>query len=145
MTNERAEVRSRVFAEEAAVVEVQALLHELMESKGWSRADLARAMKVSRGRVTQLFSDECTNLTIRLIARAIFALKEELVVSVKSRVAESQQSISASQSDEARCLSAGGSWLTIEDYSPIENTMIANDNILYRLASLGGRKEAMAA
>lgn len=142
MSNERAKMQNRIFAEEAAVVEVQSLIHELMESKGWSRADLARAMKVSRGRITQLFSDECTNLTMRLIARAIFALKEELVVSVKSKL--SQEATRVSQKDD-RCLVPSGSWLTIEDYSAFEGTMIANDNIFNRLASLGGRDEAMAA
>lgn len=70
-----------IFAEEALVVNAQGLLQELLEEKSMTRADLARAMGVSRARVTQLFSDECKNFTIRLWARALFALGEEAIVS----------------------------------------------------------------
>src|SRR4051812_3202633 len=71
--------QKRVFAEEAAVVNAQTLLHRVMERTGVSRADLARAMNVSRARVTQIFSDDCSNFTVRLLARALFALGEDLV------------------------------------------------------------------
>lgn len=67
---------SSVFAEEALVVDVQSLLHHIMEKAGLSRADLARRMGVSRARVTQMFSDDCPNLTLRLVARAFHALGE---------------------------------------------------------------------
>uniref|UniRef100_UPI0037C95366 helix-turn-helix domain-containing protein n=1 Tax=Sphingorhabdus sp. TaxID=1902408 RepID=UPI0037C95366 len=76
MADASANERNSIFAEEAFVVEVQSLLHEIMEEKGISRADLARAMNVSRARITQLFSDECTNFTVRLLARAMYALEE---------------------------------------------------------------------
>lgn len=65
-----------VFAEEAFIVDAQLFLYELMESKGMSRAELARAMGVSRARITQIFSDECKNFTMRLFARAVHALGE---------------------------------------------------------------------
>lgn len=68
--------RSAVFAEEAFVVDVQAFLYEMMESKKVSRADLAKAMGVSRARISQIFSDECKNFTVRLLARAMHALGE---------------------------------------------------------------------
>ncbi|WIA56297.1 helix-turn-helix transcriptional regulator [Sphingobium sp. WTD-1] len=68
--------RNAVFAEEAFIVDAQIFLHTLMEEKGISRADLARAMGVSRARVSQVFSDECKNFTMRLFARAMFALDE---------------------------------------------------------------------
>lgn len=67
-----------VFAEEALVVDAQVLLHNLMEEKNVSRAELARRMGVSRPRVTQMLSDECTNFTVRLLARAAFALGEKV-------------------------------------------------------------------
>lgn len=70
-------------AEEDFVVEIQVFLHQLMEKKGISRADLARAMGVSRARVTQIFSDECTNFTIRLLARAVNALGETPAINYK--------------------------------------------------------------
>lgn len=68
--------RAAIFAEEDFVVEAQTFLHSLMEEKGVSRSDLARAMGVSRARVTQIFSDECKNFTVRLLARATHALGE---------------------------------------------------------------------
>ncbi len=76
MAEYNANEQDAIFAEEAFVVEVQGLLHQIMEEKGFSRADLARALNVSRARITQIFSDDCTNLTIRLLARAMFAMGE---------------------------------------------------------------------
>lgn len=75
--------RNAVFAEEDFVVEAQLFLHALMEKKGASRSDLARAMGVSRARVTQIFSDECKNFTVRLLARAAHALGEAPLLTVK--------------------------------------------------------------
>jgi transcriptional regulator with XRE-family HTH domain len=75
--------RAAVFAEEDFVVEAQTFLHSLMEEKGFSRADLARAMGVSRARVTQIFSDECKNFTVRLLARAVHALGEIPIMALK--------------------------------------------------------------
>lgn len=69
--------RSVVAVEEGFVVEVQSYLQELMNNAGISRSELARRMGVSRARVTQIFSDECTNLTIRLLAKAAHAMGEE--------------------------------------------------------------------
>ncbi len=68
--------KTSAYAEEAFVIDAQAVLHGLMEDKGMSRADLAAAMGVSRARVTQLFSSECKNFTVRLLARAFFAVGE---------------------------------------------------------------------
>lgn len=76
MAEKIANEREAVFAEEAFVVEVQGVLHQIMLKKGISRAHLARAMNVSRARVTQIFSDECKNFTVRLLARAMHAMGE---------------------------------------------------------------------
>ena len=136
MARMNAEERNRVFAEEAAVVDVQLLLQELMEQKGWTRADMARAMNVSRARVTQIFSDECTNLTIRVLARAFFALSEEFRVGTVARdfVGEDTD-ICASTTD---CMSAqiDRSWIEISDYARDLVTSSANDNIFGGLADL---------
>lgn len=75
--------KSAIFAEEDFVIEAQTFLHALMEEKGLSRADLARAMGVSRARVTQIFSDECKNFTVRLLARASHALGETPALNCK--------------------------------------------------------------
>jgi transcriptional regulator with XRE-family HTH domain len=78
MNNIVAANKAAIFAEEAFVVDVQSFLHHLMEEKGLSRADLAKAMGVSRARITQIFSDECSNFTVRLLARAAHAMGETL-------------------------------------------------------------------
>jgi transcriptional regulator with XRE-family HTH domain len=70
--------QTATFAEEAFVVDVQSFLHHMMEEKGMTRADLAKAMGVSRARVSQIFSDEATNFTVRLLARAAHAMGESI-------------------------------------------------------------------
>lgn len=77
MKEENRTARTLSSVEEGFVVDVQSFLQELMDSRKMSRADLARAMGVSRGRITQIFSDECKNLTVRLLARAVHALGDE--------------------------------------------------------------------
>ena len=76
MTSKTPNEREAIFAEEAFVVDVQILLNQIMIEKGFSRADLARALNVSRARITQIFSDECKNLTVRLLARAMYSMGE---------------------------------------------------------------------
>lgn len=128
--------RTAVFAEEAAVVEVQSLLHQLMEDKGWSRADLARAMNVSRARVTQIFSDECKNLTVRLLARAMIALDEEFTISVKSSAPEWISVLLEEGRARDRCTNASKSWLEVDDLHVSHEQPIANDNFFSGLAAL---------
>jgi len=70
-----------VYAEEALVVDLQSLLHTVMVERGITRAQLAESMNVSKARVTQLFSADCSNFTVRLLARALFAMGEQLEVS----------------------------------------------------------------
>lgn len=77
MKVENRTTRTLSSVEEGFVVDVQSFLQELMDARRMSRADLARAMGVSRGRITQIFSDECKNLTVRLLARAVHALGDE--------------------------------------------------------------------
>jgi transcriptional regulator with XRE-family HTH domain len=77
MTIEPKGARSAIFAEEALVVDAQSFLHRLMVEKGINRTQLANAMGVSKARVSQIFSDECKNFTVRLLARACHALGEE--------------------------------------------------------------------
>jgi transcriptional regulator with XRE-family HTH domain len=73
--------KTSVYAEEALVVDLQSMLHTVMVERGFTRSQLAEAMNVSKARVTQLFSADCSNFTVRLLARALFALGEKLEVS----------------------------------------------------------------
>lgn len=77
-------LKSDEFKEELFVAEAQARLQMLLEERGVTRAELARKLDVSRARVTQIFSDDATNLTLRLLARGFIALGEEPVVLPKS-------------------------------------------------------------
>lgn len=75
---------STVFIEEAFVVEVQSLLQTVMNEQGFSRADLAAALGVSRARISQIFSDECKNLTIRFLARAVAVMGDKVELTSNS-------------------------------------------------------------
>lgn len=68
---------TRAYAEEALVVDVQSLLETVMHAKGLTRAQLAEAMGVSRARVSQMFSSDASNFTVRLLARALHAMGEQ--------------------------------------------------------------------
>lgn len=130
-----------IFAEEALVVNAQGLLQELMEEKGVSRADLARAMGVSRARVTQLFSDECKNFTIRFWARALFALGEEAVVTY----AKSEDCLSHYLGYEADFPATEGfeqigEWHELQSIDLTFDAICANDNVFSGLAEMRDAK-----
>lgn len=72
------------FKEEVFVAEAQAQLQTLLEDRGVTRAELSRLLGVSRARITQIFSDDANNLTLRLLARSFLALGEQPVVIPKS-------------------------------------------------------------
>jgi transcriptional regulator with XRE-family HTH domain len=81
MINRETKYHTEVFAEEAFVVDVQSFLQQLMIEKGFNRVQLAEAMGVSRARISQIFSDDCKNLTIRLLARVVHALGDQPEIS----------------------------------------------------------------
>ncbi|WOE74899.1 helix-turn-helix domain-containing protein [Alterisphingorhabdus coralli] len=125
-----------IFAEEALVVEAQGLLQELLNEKDMTRADLARAMGVSRSRVTQLFSDECKNFTIRLWARALFALGEEAVVSyVGSEDCLEHYLAGRSEFPETEGSKRPGEWCELQALDLSEDAVHANDNVFLSLAA----------
>ena len=70
-----------VRAEETFVADAQLLLHEVMLAKRVTRAELAERLDISRARVSQIFSSECRNFTVRLLVRAMHALGETLELS----------------------------------------------------------------
>lgn len=70
------EAEAVLFAQEKFVASAQALLHDMMERKGISRAELAKRLGVSKPRVTQFFAGDGSNLTARTIAKIFHALGE---------------------------------------------------------------------
>jgi transcriptional regulator with XRE-family HTH domain len=137
MADASANERNSIFAEEAFVVEVQSLLHEIMEEKGISRADLARAMNVSRARITQLFSDECTNFTVRLLARAMYALEEIPTLGCISDSAEQLTDLEQSSVNSvAKVEHVLPLWAETELIDMTDPSCPANDNIFAGLAHI---------
>lgn len=126
-----------IYAEEALVINAQGLLHQLMEEKGISRADLARAMGVSRARVTQIFSDECKNFTIRLWARALFALGEEAVVTY-ARSEDCLNHYLGFEADfpQTEGFEQIGEWHEMENLDLAFEALCANDNVFSGLEEM---------
>ena len=79
---------TKEFAAEALVVEAQSLLATVMHDKDFTRAQLAVAMGVSRARVSQLFSADAKNFTLRFLARALHAMGERAVLDYEGHRAE---------------------------------------------------------
>lgn len=126
-----------IFAEEALVVDAQGLLQELLIEKGLTRADLARAMGVSRARVSQLFSDECTNFTLRLWARALFAIGEEAVVSYAGSDDCLDHFLAGrSEFPETEGVSRPGFWNDLQSAEDKREHIHANDNLFGGLSSM---------
>jgi transcriptional regulator with XRE-family HTH domain len=71
---------SPTFAEESFVTDTQSFLQTIMEEKGINQTQLAEAMGVSKARVSQMFSSEVKNFTIRLLARAVHALGDRVEI-----------------------------------------------------------------
>lgn len=74
------------YVEESFVAQVQHEISRIMKSKGVSRAELARRMKVSAPYVTQMLGDDDANLTLRTVARIFDALDEKASITPKSQV-----------------------------------------------------------
>jgi len=66
-----------VIAEDNLIADVQFAIHNLIELKKISRAELARRIGVSEARISQIFEDEPQNLTLRTIAQIFHAVGEE--------------------------------------------------------------------
>lgn len=65
-----------LIAEDRFIADVQIAINTLMEERGITRADLARAINVSEARVSQMFRESPNNFTIKTVARIFYALGE---------------------------------------------------------------------
>jgi transcriptional regulator with XRE-family HTH domain len=135
--------RSVVAVEEGFVVEVQSYLQELMNNAGISRSELARRMGVSRARVTQIFSDECTNLTIRLLAKAAHAMGE--VPRVESELTRRLRAAREDEDRQALIYRSGNVvpiWQDTDSTDPADADCVGTDprldRIVERLRVAGG-------
>jgi len=73
-----------ILAEDSLITQAQFAIHNLLESKGVSRAELARRLEVSDAYVSQIFKDEPRNLTLKTVARIFRALGEEAKITSDS-------------------------------------------------------------
>ena len=69
------------YAEESAMVEASEIIASALERSGMSRAELARALGVSRSEVTARLAGE-RNITVRKLAATLHALGQKLELSV---------------------------------------------------------------
>ena len=63
-------------AEAAFILLAQTEMQKIMNRKGLRYRDLARRMGVTEARVSQMFGDTATNLTIKTVARVFHQLGE---------------------------------------------------------------------
>jgi transcriptional regulator with XRE-family HTH domain len=75
---------SAIYAEEAAMVDASELIAEALAYSGMSKADLARALGVSRSEVTARLRGE-RNITVRKLAETLHALGRSLRLSADTR------------------------------------------------------------
>lgn len=73
-------------AEECALIEAQRALQRLVNARGLKYRDLAHRMRVSEARISHLFGDDPTNLTLRTMAKAFHVLGEEVVIMARSEL-----------------------------------------------------------
>lgn len=68
-----------LYAQEAAMVDAAELIAGALEASGMSRADLARALNISRAEVTARLKGE-RNITVRKLAETLHAMGETLTL-----------------------------------------------------------------
>lgn len=76
--------RESRIAEERALLAAQKAMQRLVNAQGLRYRDLARRLGVSEARVSQLFGDDASNLTMRTLAKVFHTFGEELVITSKS-------------------------------------------------------------
>lgn len=78
--------REARLAEERFLLIVQVEMQRLLNDKGLKYKDLSKRLNVSEARVSQMFSDEANNLTIRTIAKIFHQLGEKPVLLSKKEL-----------------------------------------------------------
>lgn len=69
----------RLLLQEKLILDVTSKICELMEDQGISKADLSRALKTSKGYVTQML-DGSRNLTLRTLSDVFLALNKQVCI-----------------------------------------------------------------
>jgi DNA-binding Xre family transcriptional regulator len=75
-----AQDREIALAEERFLLRTQVAIQKLLNNKDIKYRDLASRLGVSEARVSQMFGDEASNLTLRTIAKIFYHLNEKPLV-----------------------------------------------------------------
>lgn len=112
-----------IVAEEELIADAQVYLHELMKAQNVSKSELAKKLGVSKAAVSQLFSPDAPNLTLRKLARVAATLGNS--VSVGDR-----KFIDANNSLQRRAEGRHDGWKIEEHRLAIASSVpsTANDN-----------------
>lgn len=95
------------FAVEDLVFQVQMEIHRAMKRHSIDQAELARRLNVSPARVSQYFSKDGPNLTVKTIARIFHAIGESVALQ-RCRADSSEVTAVRPVTDERVRLIAGG-------------------------------------
>ncbi len=112
-----------LVAEEELIADAQVYLHELLKARNLSKAELAELLGVSKAAISQLFSPDAPNLSLRKLARVAAALGTR--VSVGDR-----QLIDTNASLKRKSSGRHESWM-VEEHRPAFAMPVpsnANDN-----------------
>lgn len=77
----------QILQQEGLLIEITQLMCKIMKQKGIKRAELAKKLDKSKGRISQILNAE-TNLTLRTVADIFTVLGKELCVSSKDLFSE---------------------------------------------------------
>lgn len=77
----------KALAQESLILDVTERIHELLERKKLTRVDLAKRLKVSKGRVSKLLSGQA-NMTLRTLADIGVALDAPVKVDLGNEIHE---------------------------------------------------------
>lgn len=119
MSNEMELFRRRIEAEEDAVIDIQFILLDLMQERGMTKEQLAKAVGVSKSRISQLFGSGA-NPTVKTVARIFDALDQKWLIKHRS-LAESSWERFESELKRTLPTDAWSRVLTVQDRE-------ANDN-----------------
>lgn len=123
--------REERLAEERFLLATQRAMQRLLNAKGLRYRDLARRMGVSEARVSHIFGDEATNLTIRTVARVFHCLDEQALlfssVEFARRIAEARGATPTSLASWT--VSAGPDYFWVDPSAEtVESLTLPKDN-----------------
>lgn len=78
--------REAAMAEERFLATVQMEMQRLLNERGLRHAHLSRRLGVSEARVSQMFGDDATNLTLRTLAKVFHNLGEAPLIMARSEL-----------------------------------------------------------